>query len=172
MLAPGRVSWRAQEIVDQVRATQREPGATGNIHFSMEVLLSDRDSLGDRLAASVYADPALVPASPWLDRTPPAPPVVSAKIDSATGRAEVTTAPAAGGKDVLRLWALRYRYADRWTTVIAPASQRSHVLETAEGVELPMEVVVTAIDRVGNESRPVRRAIGPAAPEAERGGAR
>ena len=73
MLLPS-FHWPASEIVEQIRLTRAQPGATGNVHFSMKVFLDDPDGLNERLMAGPYAQPALVPATPWLSvGTPPAP---------------------------------------------------------------------------------------------------
>jgi hypothetical protein len=43
------------------------PDATGHIHFSMAALMQDRDGIATLLQIGPYAQPALVPATPWLD---------------------------------------------------------------------------------------------------------
>ncbi len=78
----GGAGWPAREIADQIALTRATAGSTGNVHFSMQALLPPRpdrrtgavrprpvlDSLQRMLADSLYARPALVPASPWLAR--------------------------------------------------------------------------------------------------------
>ena len=59
-------SYTPDEIVNQVKATRSQSGATGNIHFSMEVMRDDRQGLNEKLMQSVYNTSALIPASPWL----------------------------------------------------------------------------------------------------------
>jgi uncharacterized lipoprotein YddW (UPF0748 family) len=70
-------SWPALEILDQIRETraQLSPNA-GNVHFSMDAFMLDRDSLNERLTSGLYAEPALIPPSPWLANGIPDPPVV------------------------------------------------------------------------------------------------
>ena len=54
--AHGRgTEWRSGEIVAQVLATRDQPGVDGEVHFSMESFLSDRDSVGTVLRRTVYA---------------------------------------------------------------------------------------------------------------------
>ncbi|MBA3342356.1 MAG: family 10 glycosylhydrolase [Gemmatimonadaceae bacterium] len=81
---PAPQGFTAQEILDQISATRMEPGASGNVHFSARALMQSRDSLVERLMAGPYAGPALVPASPWLDRIPPRAPRVAMRRDIAT----------------------------------------------------------------------------------------
>ena len=76
--------WRRGEIVAQVLATRDQPMADGEVHFSMESFLSDRDSVGTVLRRTVYAQTALVPESPgMMDDTPEAP-VIGFKRSTAT----------------------------------------------------------------------------------------
>ena len=173
-----RVPWRAGEIVAQVQLTRAsagtEPngGATGNIFFSMKALMHDVDSIGEKLAP-LYAEPALVPASPWLDHTPPGRPAIARYADPATGEPYVRLTPARGEKTWL--WVVRTRRGGVWTTEILPGSERTHRLAPPPAADstsavlagtpadslartapaAPVDrVVVTAVDRTGNESKP------------------
>jgi len=60
-----------EEIINQIGLSRRTAGVTGNVHFSMKHLV------GDKAAAlkTVYAEPASIPATPWLPArpTPPTP---------------------------------------------------------------------------------------------------
>ena len=159
--------WRAQEVLDQVRLTRAQEGATGNVHFSMLAFLVDPDSINERLTSDVYAAPALVPASPWLDHTPPAAPKIrlaggapAPAVGAGPGPEE--PAPPAelllerGGKEAAFLWAVRTRAdpAAGWSTeIVSGATTR---VPLAPGVR---DVVVTAVDRSGNESGPARLAV-------------
>src|SRR5690348_17076634 len=88
--AGSRAGWRADEIVQQVNLTRASVGkapnggATGNVFFSMKGLMRDVDSIDAKLGP-VYAEPALVPASPWLGGTPPPRPTASLFVSTATG---------------------------------------------------------------------------------------
>jgi uncharacterized lipoprotein YddW (UPF0748 family) len=64
-LWPGNFTskWPGEEIANQVKATRAQPGATGNVHFSMRAPMANKGGITDALKA-VYAEPALVPASP------------------------------------------------------------------------------------------------------------
>jgi hypothetical protein len=205
--------WPSAELVEQVRLTRSQLGATGNVHFSMTALMPrsvapptislspvtvplpafpslgiglDGDAgggpvaaappdapptpsaapvieqsshsavpvmLGERLRADVYADPALVPASPWLSRSAPARPKVEVVRDSATGGVSLRLGP--GDQRVVRLWTLRTRTDSGWTAAVLPEAQRLHALTASASETAPEEVVVTAVDRYGNESAAV-----------------
>jgi len=199
--------WGTGELLEQIRLTREEPGASGNVHFSMKALmprpltgparpLSDAGAavagaasdsavssgvsaaaavgagalprmLGEQLRIGPYDTPALVPASPWLSRARPAPPRARARPDSTTGGTLVTITP--GGEHPVRRWVVRARYGDRWTLTLLPESQRQLLLTgpTLGGpVERADRVLVTAVDRYGNESEAATASSG------ERGGRR
>jgi uncharacterized lipoprotein YddW (UPF0748 family) len=153
----GRSSWRADEIVNQVRLTRASVGqapnggATGNVFFSMKALMRDVDSIDAKLAP-LYAEPALVPASPWLDRTPPVPPSATLVTSAATGEQSVRLTP--GGREKPWLWVVRTLQGGRWTTEILPNEVRLHRLGAVGPGEIE-RVVVNAVDRTGNLSRSV-----------------
>ena len=70
-------SWPVSEIIDQIRETRAQLSTlSGNVHFSMDAFRLNRDSLNERLVAGVYAEPALVPPSPWLAAGTPDAPLV------------------------------------------------------------------------------------------------
>ena len=140
---PSRVTgrekgWPAAEIADQVKATRAQPGATGNIHFSMKPLMHNSGGVADALAG-VYSEPALVPASPWLDDTPPAKPTVTRDGN------EIRITPAG---EPVRLFVVRTRTGDKWGTTFRPADGEKAVMMKLPAAD---EVRVSAIDRAGNE---------------------
>jgi uncharacterized lipoprotein YddW (UPF0748 family) len=153
------------EVLNQIRLTRAQPGATGNVHFSSTVFMQDPDRLDERLATEAYAQPALVPASPWLHPHPPARPVVTLRTDAATGARVVdlrSGVEAAGPPGVVVStteapwqWVVQSRYASGWSTTIFPGATRGFVA-AARDVAMPLDVWVTAIDRVGNASPAVR----------------
>jgi uncharacterized lipoprotein YddW (UPF0748 family) len=53
--------WPAKEIVEQIRRTRAQPGATGHILFSARALLEDRAGLATELLKDVWAEPASPP---------------------------------------------------------------------------------------------------------------
>jgi hypothetical protein len=149
---PGPTAWRRDEIVAQIRATREQLGATGNVHFSMRVLLENRDSVGTALERLVYAEPALVPASPWMMPGVPSAPVVTL-TPSANGPL-LSLTPAA--PDPVRWWAVQVRLAGRWETHLLDGAARSVLLhDLVQDLFVPPDLVnVTAVDRVGNAGAP------------------
>ena len=137
--ALGPRSWPAQEILDQVGA-QRERGApaAGHIHFSMIALMQDRDGVASKLQTGPYAQPALVPASPWLDDQPPPAPTLR--------RAGNVVHIDPGAGEAAARWAVWRREAGRWRFEVLPAAQRQIDISGAQMLG------VSAVDRVGNLS--------------------
>jgi uncharacterized lipoprotein YddW (UPF0748 family) len=147
-------NWPASEMLDQIRLTRADSGASGNLHFTMNVFLQNRDSLNDKLITGPYAVPALVPPSPWLESKAPEAPSATATVDTLSGRTTVTLA--AGGSTPVRLWVVRAHFADHWTTSVVPGNVREHSFAAADASARPDVVVVTAIGRAGVESAETR----------------
>ena len=68
-------------------------GDHGHIHFQMNALMKNPDSLADKLRRGTRSR-RLVPASPWLGAAPPAKPAVSLGRDAATDEYSLKLAPA------------------------------------------------------------------------------
>jgi uncharacterized lipoprotein YddW (UPF0748 family) len=149
-----RANWPASELLEQVRLTRADSGASGNVHFSMIAFLQNRGGIGDELVAGPYASPALVPASPWLQDSVPGAPRVTARVDTLSGRTTIEVAPS--GSSPVRTWVVRARFGDTWTTNIVPGSVREHSFAAADASARPNVIVVTAVGRTGVESPEAR----------------
>jgi uncharacterized lipoprotein YddW (UPF0748 family) len=127
-----------QEIPDQIRLTRARQGGTGHILYNTTWTLRRNDGLlATTLRNDLYRQAALVPASPWLDATPPPAPTLAV----ADGTLQIT--PGAG--EAARWWAVRQRVAGTWSTRVVFGGQRS--LAVGGGAE---RVLVQAVDRAGN----------------------
>lgn len=165
----GGSTWLASEIVEQVRVTRESGSSPGNVHFSMSAFMKDSDGIVERLEQGLYAQPALVPASPWLSSELPLPPAVTwttnrdggtltiTSVDSpadepapAGGRSSVATLPANARSP--RWWTVRIYVDGNWRMAILDAREHEVALPSAADGTAPVRVLVTAIDRVGNES--------------------
>jgi uncharacterized lipoprotein YddW (UPF0748 family) len=153
--------WGTDEILEQIRLTRAQPGATGNVHFSMKVFQQDPDSLDERLLRDAYGMPALVPATTWLPGAGLPAPLIAAHIDAVSGdrvldlNPGTTSIATASMTTVPWLWVLQTRSDSGWTTQILPGAERVHVL-SAQGVAAPLDVRVISVDRVGNVSPSAR----------------
>ena len=142
-------SWSVDEITGQVDLARTRSGQVGHIHFSMVALMQNRAGISERLASRTYATPALIPPSPWLDAFPPSAPAVKAARLANGVRLQFT---AAAGKPVAR-YAIWTHSGGAWEFHVVPAMNSSLELPVKS---LPVDrVVVSAVDRLGNESERV-----------------
>ncbi|UGQ49324.1 family 10 glycosylhydrolase [Massilia endophytica] len=133
------------EIEQQIDLMRQRPDVNGHVHFSMVSLMQERKGFGARLAATKYPSAALVPATPWLGSDAPAAPAPSLKRGS--GGLTVSVPPVKNAVQYA-VWA---RYGQEWRFTVAPAARSEIILADDAGVPA-REVVITAVDRLGNES--------------------
>jgi len=153
--------WPAEEIVNQVLATREIEGASGNVHFSMKALLHNWGGISDALASSVYAEPALVPASPWLNEATPSKPKLTVFREGQTGNLHMAwNVPV---EEEVWLWALYEKREGKWTVQPLPAGRTINQMMRFRKAEVPEEVAVSAINRCGVEG-PRNRVVPPAPP--------
>jgi len=138
----------AEEILNQVRLTRKQPGATGNVFWSFKSFLGNRGNIVEALSREVYSQPALVPASSWLDNTPPGIPRLTV-ANEASGRVKISWH--ASTAEPVWLWMLQTKAGNEWRLEILPGRQNAQSL--ARNV-LPEVIVLRAIDRCGNASMP------------------
>ncbi|HEX4644453.1 MAG TPA: family 10 glycosylhydrolase, partial [Verrucomicrobiae bacterium] len=103
--------WKPWEIVNQIRLTRKESGGPGNIFWSIKCLMENRGGFATVLERDLYAEPALVPASPWLEQKPPGKPVVQAGAGN-----DIVWEPAEAEK--ASFWVLQTKTNSEWHTVI------------------------------------------------------
>ena len=130
------------EIARQIEVT-RQLEDKGAIHFHLRSLAESRV-----LANSIrlkYAEPALVPASPWLGVRPPETPKLTATVQTWG----VQALWQAGGGEPVRNWVLQSRSNGVWHTEILPSWR---TLWNFKGAG-PEALVLSAADRLGNLSR-------------------
>jgi uncharacterized lipoprotein YddW (UPF0748 family) len=140
-------NWDAKEITDQVKITQGFLGAGGNVHFSMKALMQNRGGISDLLTEEVYAQPALVPASPWLNNTQPSKPeiIISKDIESGQIRLEWNSTDSQKSW----LWVVQMNKGNGWSTEILPSQQNFYVVNDRE-VE---NVALSAVTRYGIQGK-------------------
>lgn len=129
-----------EEIPEQIRQTRARPQGTGHLLYNTSwTLTRNGGALASILAADLYKARALIPASSWLDSSPPPTPSIS--VSGST----MTITPGAG--ESARWWAVRYRASRTWTTRILFGGERSLNLEASVD-----RALVQAVDRAGNVS--------------------
>jgi len=147
--ADDNAAWAPDEIARQILTLRAARAGTiesnGHVHFRL-------GSMGARApnVTETYRIPALVPEMPWLGGAPPAMPFVALAETGTMERHVLLMAP--GDSTQLASWVVQSRGSDgRWSLAQYPATTRQLVLPS--GADLPEAVVVTAIDRAGQESR-------------------
>jgi uncharacterized lipoprotein YddW (UPF0748 family) len=135
--------WPVGEIANQM-TLMRKSGVSGEIHWSHSALMKN-EALRHKLATEFYQQPAVIPAFPWLDSTPPGKPKLTAQVQGNNSTfiwsTPDTNAPA--------LWVLQSRQFSDWKTQILPARSTRHTFNLK-----PDLVAVIAVDRCGNTSLP------------------
>lgn len=135
-------------------------GRADSLRLQQRWTQARRDSMTARLKRETYARPALVPAMPWLDPVPPPPPR-SAGLTTSTvagGNTIVTLHIEPGAGKAPFLWVVQSQWPDAvWRTEVVPARVRAWAVGSDAGMTGKPEVVwVSAVDRTGNQSTPVR----------------
>ncbi|MFB6230294.1 MAG: glycoside hydrolase family 10 protein [Salinibacter sp.] len=102
----------------------------------------------ERLPTEPYAEPALVPASPWLNDEPPKRPILT--VWEQADHLILTMKPT--GQQTVRWWVVRWRRGSEWVTDIVPGPQRTYQLARDPSTMGPSIVAVSAVDRAGAES--------------------
>lgn len=113
-------AWELSEIERQIDITRQRRSrlALGNIFFSMDTLMQNREGVSNRFQTATYRTPALAPEISWL-RT--APPTLPTGVRGGQGTLTWNAAPA-----TLRSWTLYRQEGDRWTLQqILPATRTS-----------------------------------------------
>lgn len=139
--------WPAEEILAQIGLAAKQPVSAGHIHWNMKSLMKNND-LKTKLARTSYAEPALIPAVPWLGGAEPQPPTLNLN-EHQPGRVSWSY----GDNSTPALWVVQARRNQRWRTEIFPGGVRSADVKSPE-VEA---IAVTAVSRTGKLSRPAVR---------------
>lgn len=134
------------EIARQIKIIRAQAGTGGEILYHLNSVLTNR-ALNNSVRAQ-YVQAALVPASPWLDSTPPEKPRFTVVDDQRSGVSVRWESP---GGEPPWLWVLQSRATNSvWTTEILPARQTAKTFANPA----PELISIRAADRVGNLSAP------------------
>lgn len=146
----GAEIWPASEIEDQIHITRNFEGTSGNVHFSMRVLMNNKNGLLDTMM-ELYDEPALVPETHWLAVTSPRKP--EARLTFLHSQFRLDWVPAKW--DEVWLYVVKVRYGNEWETYILPGWKQHLSLETEQNGEVINSVAVSAVNQIGQESNAV-----------------
>ena len=136
--------WRPDEILGQIRLCREQADVSGHVHWDMKALVRN-GQLCAALERGPYAEPALIPATPWLERNMPSKPTLY--LGTENGSLALNWNP--GEAATPRVWVLQTRKQAQWTTRVLPGSARSATLARS-----PEAIALTCVDRYGNASAP------------------
>jgi hypothetical protein len=164
--APGASAFSVSELMEQIRVSRRQPGSTGNVHFSMVSFLRNQARMNDTLVAGPYASPAVPPASPWLAVAAPPRPVTRV-VDGETGP---LVALSTSGREAPWQWLVRFRTKDGWQSRLLRGTVTRWAIPSRESIS---SIWVQSLNRAGTESAPVQVMLtnsGPSSTAPGRGG--
>jgi uncharacterized lipoprotein YddW (UPF0748 family) len=139
-------AWTARDIIRQIEVTRATPGATGNVHFSMKALMKNSGGISDKLKNGLYAEPALVPESPWLGEQIPAKPRVTV---SKTDNGVVLQTKTPKGKAPWQ-WVVRAKTSNGSMTKILPGQDSELKIALPSGTTAE-SVSISGVSRLGRE---------------------
>jgi uncharacterized lipoprotein YddW (UPF0748 family) len=139
-------SYLPEEVLKQIAVTRSRPAATGHVHFSMAALMENRQGITDQLKTVHYGQPALVPATTWLATDAAGAPNVAVKREG--GGVQLKFA-ADKNTSQYAIWSL---HRGNWRFAVAPAERRDFTVTDDAQFGPASAVVVSAVDRLGNES--------------------
>jgi uncharacterized lipoprotein YddW (UPF0748 family) len=137
------------EVMNQIDLARRKSLSTGQVMWSVNSVLR-RQELCDAIKTGPYAESALVPACTWLSDDPPPAPTVS-HDRAANGALTISLRPAAGSSRPV-VYGVYIRYGDTWHFTVLPASSPTITLNPDPTAGPPSAIVVSTVDRFGNES--------------------
>ena len=141
------------------------PGIQGSCQWYAAAVCENPGNYGEMLRQYYHRTPALQPLMPWIDRKAPGKPVKVSVIWTADGPVLCWTAPKAKTPlDEARQFVIyRFRKGEPMdlttpNNIVAITSQTMFPLDYDRGLE-QYTYVVTALDRLHNESKPVKKKI-------------
>ncbi len=137
-------TFTAGEIASQIESTRRSDLTRGAIYFSFKSLRNDMGGIQEKLRENVYVRDAVIPQFGWIKSSRPSAPRVKMTRNAQFVRASWPAVKAA-------FWYVVYaRDKDGWVYSVLPASERSIALSGDRKIK---QIVVTSVNRLGNESR-------------------
>jgi uncharacterized lipoprotein YddW (UPF0748 family) len=137
-------TFSTDEIARQIQAVRTQTSNGGEVHYHLRSV-TENPAL-DAAVRAFYAQPTLVPASPWIAAIPPLKPKLT--VDTGTASAHVRWENA--GDESPRNWLFQSRVNGNWTTQIFPGGQADYYFNAG----VPEAISLRAVDRLGNLSEP------------------
>jgi len=162
------------ETINQIMVARGMlPESPGVVHWSIGSLVYS-PNLVKAISEGPYKRQALVPPSPWLDNKTPAAPEIKVSLEKDSLRISWLHE----NPDDIARWVVYYKYGSQWNHTIYGAINSSiqipgfvinrnymnHThpdsIKSTEEVLIPLDsIAVSAVDRYGNESPKIQKAI-------------
>lgn len=139
-------NWTNAELISQIRLAGKSPETSGAIHFNFKSLRNDLGGIQAALLNETYKREVLIPASPWIK----APMLLSPKVTIRRDKDFTKAAWTETGKTKAFWFVVYAKDKDGWSYSVLPAAIRSTALTADRKIE---KLVVTSVDRLGNESK-------------------
>lgn len=150
-----RAADRPTEIVNQIAATRElVPNSPGAVHWSIAGLTKNPNMLA-KIKSTSYEEQALVPLSLWLKANP----LLQPSLILTTEKDGIYAKWLHKQPDQVRQWILYTRYGDVWSTEIVSGEITSKLLAKQKDGKTLYDVAVRAVDRLGNESDYIAKAV-------------
>lgn len=141
---------RVGDILDQIRVA-RSNGAEGEVFWNAASLQRNFGGLANLLPQDLFAQPALVPPTPWLKVVTPDAPVFKEEVATSNllnlSWTLATNAPS-------RVVVMQQRLGTQWRSEILRPSVHQLNLDRRRGQVIPEEVRLVPISRAGVEGPP------------------
>lgn len=160
----GDKNWRKiSELPNQIRINRSLKNVMGSIYFRAKSLMNNNNALSDTLYKSFYRYPALIPPMTWKDATPP-PPIQNLRADKSPKRfiLQWENGQYENPSDSTAYYVI-YRFKDtekidlnKVENIVAIQKDRIFYEKKPKATALSYTYVVTAVDRLHNESEAVK----------------
>jgi hypothetical protein len=140
---PGMTIRGNQEVTNEIAVTRNQPGVTGHVIFHAVRVTKSTNGL-DQAIADTYAQPVLIPPTPWLGTNTPA--ATELKVKRNHNEMNVTWKPI----DEARWWVLQQKFASNWVSEVLPPAQTNYIVKATNAASLPQHVYISAVNRLGN----------------------
>lgn len=140
----GNPPWDPSEIVNQIGVSRELIDAPGQFHFSMKALAQNYSGVADALREGPYAEPAIVPAAPWLAGETPTPGKPKLSSDGSS-----VWSASLEGDAVPRWWLVWELREGEWRFRRTPGEDPAVL--TLDGNLPPQKLAVSAVDHFGRQ---------------------
>ena len=140
-------TFTAAEIQSQIDNARRNVDTDGVIFFSEKSLRNDLGGIQHELRENVFKRAALIPQFSWIK----VPEILSPKLTVTWGDEYVRAKWTERGTRKAFWFVVYAKDKDGWSYSILPASEHSIALSVDRSIK---KIIVTSVDRLGNESHP------------------